>query len=153
MAFKLPGFPVHQTIATAGGVTPFKHTGTHDNPGYQGGQIEVNSMDANHYDYYHGGEDEPSWTDDLAASTENDPTNWNSGDAGWIVNPIGIVKNVKAIKKGDMPLPPGIYPNRKKIEEWADKYGGAIHEGLVNTFGGIGEKITGGVDKLKDRFG
>jgi len=32
MAFKLSGFPTHQTKATIGGVTPFKHEGYHEDP-------------------------------------------------------------------------------------------------------------------------
>ena len=79
MAFKLSGFPTQQTKATVGGVTPFKHTGTHDNPGYYGGQIEVNSMDANHYDYYHGGNNDYDPDTDPVYDDMYDPTNPTGG--------------------------------------------------------------------------
>ena len=150
MAFKLSGFPTHQTKATVGGVTPFKHGSVgppdHD-PDYTW---------TTHYDLVHGipntGEEpDQTWYEWEQEVSESSPTSWATGDPGWMFSfgwSADAANQGSGIGGTGFSVP-GIYPNKAKIEEWVDKGTKKASEFFAGTGGGINIANLGGTGDFK----
>tara|TARA_Y100000361_G_C11069172_1_gene294717 strand:- start:47 stop:508 length:462 start_codon:yes stop_codon:yes gene_type:complete len=149
MAFKLSGFPTHQTKATVGGVTPFKH-GTVGEPDHW----DIADW-TEHYNTEHGGEgneseeEQPNWWEN--DPTANDPTNWATGDPGWMFSfgwSADAANQGSGIGGTGFSVP-GIYPNKAKIQEWVDKGTSKVSEFFAGQGGGQNIVNLGGTGDFK----